>query len=130
MNALLSVPAAYRWTLTLALVILIIGLSVTPGVPRPDDNLFSWLYAGTPPTAQKVFHIVLYALLAFLWMWSLAGIESTRARLAITLLMTLGLGMALELYQTQVPGRFGTLIDVALNAVGVIIGVLIAVFII
>ena len=45
MDALLSVPVGYRWALTLAFVALIVGLSVTPGVERPDDNLFSWLYA-------------------------------------------------------------------------------------
>jgi hypothetical protein len=126
-EALSTVPAGYRWALTLALVVVIVGLSITPGVARPDDNLFSWLYAGTPPPAQKVFHIVIYAMLAFLWMWTLDFIESTRVRVAITLLLTLGLGLALEWYQTQVPGRFGTLIDVLLNAAGVIVGVLVAI---
>jgi VanZ family protein len=109
---------------------LIIGLSVTPGVARPDDNLFSWLYAGTPPTAQKVLHIIMYGLLAFLWVWTLASIESTRLRLGISLLLTLGLGFALEWYQTRVPGRFGTLVDALLNAVGALIGVVVAVLLI
>ena len=130
MNALLTVPAGYRWALTLAVVAFIVGLSITPGVARPDDNLFSWLYAGTPPTAQKILHIIVYALLAFLWMWTLAGIESTRLRLAVALLLTLGLGVVLEWYQTLVPGRFGTLIDVILNTVGAVIGVLVAVLVI
>ena len=130
MDFLATIPVGYRWALTLALVALIVGLSITPGVARPDDNLFSWLYAGTPPTAQKVFHIIMYALLAFLWMWTLASIESTRLRLGISLLLTLGLGVALEWYQTRIPGRFGTLIDVVLNAVGAVIGILVAIIII
>lgn len=129
MSALATVPAGYRWALTLVFVALIIGLSVTPGVARPDDNLFSWLYAGTPPTAQKVLHVIIYGLLAFLWMWTLASIESTRTRLAVALVLALGLGVALEWYQTKVPGRFGTLIDVLLNAAGAIAGVVIAVIV-
>lgn len=130
MDALATIPAGYRWALTLALVALIVALSVTPGVARPDDNLFSWLYAGTPPTTQKVLHVIMYGLLAFLWMWTLAGIESTRTRLAVALVLTLGLGVALEWYQTRVPGRFGTLIDVLLNAAGAIVGVVLAVIVI
>ena len=130
MDFLATIPAGYRWALTLALVALIVGLSITPGVARPDDNLFSWLYAGTPPPAQKVFHIIMYALLAFLWMWTLASIESTRVRLGISLLLTLGLGITLEWYQTRVPGRFGTLVDVLLNAFGAVIGILAAILVI
>jgi hypothetical protein len=130
LDYLATVPSGYRWALTLALVALIVGLSVTPGVARPDDNLFSWLYLGTPPAAQKVFHIIMYGLLAFLWMWTLASIESTRLRLGISLLLTLGLGVALEWYQTRVPGRFGTLVDILLNAAGALLGLLIAVFVI
>lgn len=130
MDALLNVSPVYRWALTLAVVALVIGLSVTPGVPRADDNLFSWLYAGTPPTAQKILHIFVYGLLSFLWMWTLSGIQSTRSRVLIVLLLTLGLGVALEWYQTRVPGRFGTLVDILLNAAGAIVGILIAVFVI
>ncbi len=127
MDALATAATGYRWALTLALAALIIGLSVTPGVARPDDNLFSWLYAATPPTAQKVLHIIVYGLLAFLWVWTLANIESMHLRLGISFLLTLGLGFALEWYQTRVPGRYGTLVDALLNTVGALLGVLAAV---
>jgi hypothetical protein len=129
-NALVTVPAGYRWALTLAIAALIIGLSITPGAPRPGDNVFSWLYAGTPPTAQKILHVIMYAVMAFLWMWTLAGIESSRTRLFLSLALTTGLGFGLEWYQTRVPGRFGTLIDMLLNALGAVIGLLAAVIII
>ena len=126
MDALQSVPVTYRWLLTLALAALIIGLSITPGVARPDDNLFSWLYASTSTPVQKLMHVTTYALLAFLWMWSLAGIESVRTRIAVSLAVTLGLGIVLEWYQTKVPGRYGTLIDVVLNTIGVALGLVAA----
>ena len=95
MDALLSVPVGYRWALTLAFVAFIIGLSVTPGVERPDDNLFFWLYANTAPLTQKILHVVIYALLGTLWMWTLVGIDSTAVRIALSLSLAMGLGIAL-----------------------------------
>jgi hypothetical protein len=92
LDALLSIPVAYRWVATLAFVGVIVGLSVTPGVERPDDNLFSWLFANTAPLAQKV------------------------------------LGVVLEWYQTTVPGRYGTITDILLNTVGIVAGLVIALF--
>jgi VanZ family protein len=51
-------------------------------------------------------------------------------RLGASFLLTLGLGVALEWYQTQVPGRFGTLFDVLLNLVGTLLGLILAFFLI
>ena len=41
-----------------------------------------------------------------------------------------GLGVALEWYQTQVPGRYGTIVDVLLNVAGTVIGLGLAVLLI
>ena len=128
MDALLSVPVGYRWALTLAFVAFVVGLSVTPGVERPDDNLFSWLFANTAPLAQKVLHVVTYALLGALWMWTLAGIASRPARIALSLSLALVIGIALEWYQTTVPGRYGSITDILLNSLGAALGIVIALF--
>ena len=130
MDALLSIPVAYRWIVTILFVLFIIGLSVTPGIDRADDHLFSWLYAHTPPTIQKVLHIASYAALTFLWAWTLGAIESVPVRLATSFSLALGLGVALEWFQTMIPGRFGTLTDVILNALGSLLGLLLAVLLI
>ena len=130
LDALLSIPVAYRWIVTLAFVGVIIGLSITPGIERPDDNLFSWLFAIASTPVQKAMHVVSYATLAFLWMWTLQGVTSFPMRLGASFLLTLGLGIALEWYQTQVPGRFGTIIDVVLNLVGTLVGLILAFFLI
>ena len=126
MDALLSIPVAYRWAATLLFVGLIIGLSVTPGVERTDDNLFSWLFDNTAPPIQKVLHVVTYALLAVLWMWTLAGIESGPQRMALSFALALLLGVALEWYQTNVPGRYGSIIDILLNTAGIVLGLVAA----
>lgn len=128
MDALLSVPVGYRWALTLAFAAFVIGLSVTPGLERPDDNIFSWLFANTAPLAQKILHIVTYAILTALWMWTLAGVTSTPARVALTLALAMGLGIALEWFQTTVPGRYGTIADILLNSLGVALGIVAALF--
>jgi len=123
---LLTVPPAYRWLFTLALIMLVIVLSVTPGVPRPGDSLFEWLVINTATPVQKLLHVVIYALLAMAWMWSLASVDSLAGRLLLSLLLTVMLGVVLEWCQTMVPGRFGTLSDVILNAIGAAIGLAIA----
>ena len=128
MDALLSIPVAYRWAATLLFIGIIIGLSVTPGVERADDNLFSWLFANTAPPMQKVLHVVTYAMLAVLWMWTLAGIESLPQRVALSFTLALVLGVALEWYQTTVPGRYGSIIDILLNTAGIVAGLVIALF--
>jgi len=127
MDILLSIPVAYRWATTIAFIVVIVGLSVTPGIERADSNLFSWLYANTSTPIQKAMHVAAYAVLAILWMWTLAGVESIYVRSALSLVLALSIGIALEWYQTTVPGRFGSISDVFLNAAGVLFGLIAAI---
>ena len=128
MDALLSIPVAVRWAITLLFIGFIIGLSVTPGVERPDDNLFSLLFANTAPLVQKVLHVVTYAMLAVLWMWTLAGIERLPQRIALSFMLALVLGVVLEWCQTTIPGRYGSIADILLNTVGIVAGLVVALF--
>jgi VanZ family protein len=127
---LLTVPTAYRWLLTLAFMAVIVVLSLTPDQGRPDDSVFQWLVAITSPPVQKFLHVVVFAILALLWMWTLADVESRLVRILLTLLCSVVLGVALEWFQTQVPGRFGTITDVLLNIAGTVIGIGLAVLLI
>ena len=111
-----------RWIATLALVALIVLLSVVPGQPKPDDSSFAWLIARTPSLIQKLMHFVIYGALAFLWSWTLESVNPRWLRIGAACVLAVGLGAALEWYQTRVPGRFGTLMDVLLNAAGAIAG--------
>lgn len=126
MQYLLSVPPVYRWAATLVFAGIVVALSIAPGIGRPDDTLFSWLVVNTSTPIQKALHVTSYAALAVLWMWTLEPIESRVARITLTLVATVGLGAALEWQQTRVPGRFGTVSDVLLNALGAILGLLVA----
>ncbi len=126
MDWLLSVPAVLRWLVTLAFVGLIIALSVTPGVEKAGDSMFVWLVVHTATPVQKALHVAVYAFLAMLWMWTLEPIESRLVRTSVALVASVGLGALLEWHQTRVPGRFGTILDVILNAAGAIAGLLLA----
>lgn len=125
----MRVPLGLRWLITGAFVVLIVILSVTPGQATSGDTGFVWLVAVTPPPLQKLMHVVIYGMLAALWVWTLAKVKTTPLRLALAFVLTVGLGAILEWYQTQVPGRFGTLNDVLLNAVGAAAGLLVAVLV-
>ncbi len=125
----LSVPAPARWGITLVFASLIVALSVTPGIARPDDNAFVWIVVNTPKPLQKIMHVAVYAVYALLWIWTLASIQSRSIRITLAIIATVGLGAALEWHQTSVPGRFGTIFDVLLNTLGAAIGLIIALFI-
>lgn len=123
----MSTPFSIRWAITLLVVAIVIVLSVLPAQARPGDSVFVWLAASTPKLVQKLMHLMLYAALAWLLTWSLESIKPVWLRLTIAFLLTVGMGAALEWYQTRVPGRFGTLLDVFLNTFGVIIGLIAAI---
>ena len=123
----MNLPIAARLVVTLVLVAAIVALSIVPGRHQPGDSAFVWLVSVTPTLLQKLLHVVAYATLALLWMWTLEKISSVPLRFALVFTITVAMGVVLEWYQTSVPGRFGTLTDALLNALGSIIGVIAAV---
>ena len=121
-----SVPLYGRLLLTLLTVAVVVVISTIPGTGSPGDSTFSWLLASTPRQVQKLLHVVFYAMLTFLCIWTLEGIRSTAWRFALALIMIVGLGIALEWSQTRIPGRFGSAMDVVLNTGGAIVGLIAA----
>ena len=102
--------------------------SVVPGETQPGDSVYVWMLAATPTLLQKILHVFVYAFLTLLWAWTLAGLEWMFLRLSSAVTLAVTFGALMEWLQTQVPGRFGTLYDVMLNAVGAMIGLLAAIF--
>ncbi len=119
-------PFYIRLLVTLVLVAAVVGISIIPGHARPGDSGFVWLVAATPAPIQKLMHFLVYAGLGWLWVWTLDDVTPRWLRFLIAFVLAVGLGAALEWYQTRVPGRFGTLLDVLLNAGGVVAGLVVA----
>jgi hypothetical protein len=101
----------------------LLWLSSIPGTPRPDASGTAGPILWLPPEVQNLLHVPLYGMLGWLYGWSLtAWIGGRRAR-TIAAIVTAGfVGIVDELYQTTVPGRYGSLTDLLLNVVGVVLG--------
>jgi VanZ family protein len=117
-----------RIALTLCLMALLVLASLIPGHARPGDLAFTWLYTKTPTLLQKILHFCLYGVLALLLCWTFEGIQSRTYRFLLSYLTAVAFGAMMEWCQTRVPGRFGTVHDVAINAAGAALGLLAAAF--
>jgi len=105
----------------IALTICIATLSLVPESTSADESLLGWVVYVTSTPAQKAMHILLYALLAFAWWWTLV-LRRVAGATVYVLVVTVLFGAALEWMQTMIPGRFGSPIDIALNAIGSCLG--------
>jgi glycopeptide antibiotics resistance protein len=106
----------------LAMTAIIVGLSITPDHSRPYDSIFAWALFNTGGIVQKVLHLVFYAAFAALAAWTLEFLDSGRTRAALCIVLGFCLGTTLEWWQTFIPGRFGSMSDVIINLLGVLIG--------
>lgn len=118
---------ATRLSVTFVFLGALFVLSTIPTGKQPGDSAFVSLIASTPRAIQKSLHVLLYAVLAGLWAWTLQALAmKTSLRLLLAFLLTVGFGAAMEWCQTRIPGRFGTSLDVLLNAVGAAAGLFFA----
>jgi VanZ family protein len=107
---------------------LLMFASLIPGHTRLGGLAFTWLFAKTPTLLQKVLHVGLYGVLALLLCWTFEGIQSSAYRFTISFITAVVFGAVMEWCQTRVPGRYGTVHDVAINAAGAALGLLAAAF--
>ena len=117
-----------RISITVGFMALLALVSLLPGRYKPGDSTFIWLIAETPSLIQKTLHLILYGILALLLVWALDGIQSRNSRLLTALVIAVAFGALMEWGQTVVPGRFGSLYDIILNAAGAALGLLAAIF--
>ena len=122
-----DIPLPYRYLIIVAFVAIIVALTIAPDREQPGDTVFSWLVVNTAAPVQKALHVVMYAVLVVLFMWTLEAVGSRTLRALLGVTLAIGLGAFLEWYQLSVPGRFGSLTDVMLNSAGAIAGLLLAI---
>lgn len=101
-------------------LVVITGLSVTPGNDLPQINIIS---------ADKFAHAFVYGLLTWLILrgiWRSKDRTITNKQIALVVLFAAGWGVLMEFVQYAfVPGRFYEYADMLANAIGALLGWLI-----
>ena len=122
-----SISPTGRILITVCFMALLLAASIIPGRAEPGDSVFVWLVAKTPTLLQKTLHVCLYGVLTFLLKWTLDATYAKPYAPVIAFAIAVFFGATLEWFQTKIPGRFGTIFDIALNAAGAAVGLLAAI---
>ena len=91
--------------------ILILSISSIPGDSIPRFVLLSW---------DKLIHIIEYSILGFLSINSLSN--ESKNQIIIACLLCLCFAIMDEIWQSFIPGRFSSGLDVIADGIGIIIG--------
>ena len=95
--------------------VLILSVSSIPGISIPRFVLLSW---------DKLFHIIEYSILGFL---SVRSFNSKSIKNMINIsIICLCFAVFDEIWQSFVPGRFSSALDVIADGIGIIIGIIFA----
>jgi VanZ family protein len=102
-----------RWTITASYLVLVTWFSTIPSTGIP---LF--------PSADKVIHFLLYAVLGALCVWALSGLRRflPRTIFCTAFLMATAYGGLMEVAQYFTPDRSMELLDAFANAAGAAMG--------
>ena len=119
---LLTKPKPYKLLALITYGTCIYLLSSIPGEPTNNSNP-SFLLSLIPSSLQNLLHIPLYAGLTSCLLWVLAPIGQKKPIYIIVFSACLAFAVSDEAHQIYVPGRFGSLSDVVLDAVGIILGI-------
>lgn len=129
MQSLDSVRKAPRLALLLPICMTagLAWLSTIPGTVGPEDPTPYRVVMFIPPTVQNLLHIPAYGLLGALWRWSLPAWPIPRNLVAWLAGAAAGVyGICDESIQAFTPGRYASVTDLALNWIGVAVGLWLA----
>lgn len=110
--------ALLAWTATLGWLIVISLISHQPGDPDMGSGRLRF-------GIEKVGHLTVYAVLAMLVLLAFGNQLSRRRRLWWTLVIVASYAVLDELHQSVVPGRSPTVMDVAIDIIGGMIGIVV-----
>lgn len=105
----------FRYLLPVCYMAALFYVSSLPGHVMEADPVFRWI----TPNLQNLLHVPVYGGLALCWWWALeTRIAAKRPRLIAAFTLTVMYGLVDESWQLYIPGRYGSLTDLALNALG------------
>ena len=119
-----SQSAIVRWTLTLTWSAIAASLMLSPGNKGGSVSQISHLFGGTEIT-DAIGHVIINMILAFLWCWTISLYLSASKTARLILIGGIIWGFAAELSQHFVPERGTSLLDLAANILGVLIGLMV-----
>ena len=100
---------------------ILIYISSSIPMDANQDNIK--ILTALTPTFQNILHIPLYGVLAYLWLNSFNKHGTVIAKnIFITLLITILYSILDEFHQTFVPGRYGSILDILFNIIGITCG--------
>ena len=97
--------------LLLGYIILIISLSSIPGHSMPRFIIVSW---------DKLLHVVEYSILGYLAVNSFRAIS--KDQVIVIIISCLGFACFDELWQSLIPGRFSSGLDIIADGIGITVG--------
>ena len=92
-------------------IIIIISVSSIPGHSMPRFILFSW---------DKLFHVVEYSILGYLAVNSFRAIS--KDQVMVVIISCLGFACFDELWQSLIPGRVSSGLDIIADGIGITVG--------
>lgn len=106
--------AALRWSAVVSWIGVIFALSAIPSFATPLDPFYNFIL-------KKLAHLTEYVILTALLFWALRLHITRRAQVVLmAALIAVLYAISDEWHQTFVPGREGSLRDVAIDALGVV----------
>ncbi len=116
-----SQGAIVRWTLTLTWTAIAVSLMLSPSGNGTTVSSVSKLFGGTE-TTDAIGHVIINAILAFLWCWAISLYASATKTTRLILIGGIIWCFVAELSQYFVPERGTSLLDLGANIFGVLIG--------
>ncbi len=104
-----------RYLLPVCYMLALFCVSSIPGDVMEVAPVFRW----ATPNWQNLLHVPTYGGLALSWWWALeTRLATVRSRLIAAFTLTMLYALVDESWQLYIPGRYGSLTDLALNALG------------
>ncbi len=118
-----SQSAIVRWTLSLTWTTIAVSLMLSPSGDGTTVSGVSKLFGGTE-TTDAIGHVIINMILAFLWCWTISLYASAPKTTRLILVGGIIWCFVAELTQHFVPERGVSLLDLAANILGVLIGLI------
>lgn len=104
-----------RYLLPVSYMAVLFYVSSIPGHVMETSPVFRWV----TPNLQNMLHVPVYGGLALSWWWALENrLAIARTRLFTAFILTVMYGIVDESWQLYIPGRYGSLTDITLDALG------------